>query len=198
MLANAENMTPHESKLSYVDRLLFCAAALIGNVNVMTEDNALRDAINAKCGTGRIRTSREKHQKRNGHTAWFISVLTGRDEPWWRMDDGRTVYRSGDSVVAVLGITNEDWGTVYECSIDKPGAAAAIGAYYRACLPDGYCPCGSKDGKPFWCTCIGNYYGNDLDNGLEKDGAWKFLGSLPKGERRELQDIEWSFRRTNL
>ncbi len=50
------------------------------------------------------------------------------------------------------------------------------------------------DGGPFRCSCIGNHYGNDLDGGLEKDEAWKFLSSLPERERIELQGIEWSFR----
>ena len=109
----------------------------------------------------------------------------------------RIEYLSGDSSVAVLEIAGECWGTVRECSIDKPGAAAAIGAYYRVALLDGYCQCGSRDGRPFRCTCGGNHYGNDLDNGLEKDGAWKFLGSLPEMERRELQSLEWSFRHVN-
>ena len=195
--ARHSNADPDGAGLSLVDTILLCIAARMANVDVMTEDKALRSAIEAECGAGRTCSSREKHQIRNGHTAWFISVVTGKDEPWWKMRDGRIEYLSGDSSVAVLEIAGDGWGTVRECSIDKPGAAAAIGAYYRAAILDGYCPCGSKDGRPFRCTCIGNHYGNDLDNGLEKDGAWKFLGSLPEMERMELQSLEWSFRHVN-
>ena len=72
---------------------------------------------------------------------------------------------------------------VRECSIGKPGAAAAIGAFYQTALPDGYCPCGSSDGRPFKCMCIGNYYGDELDGGLGKEEAWKFLQYLPGDER---------------
>ena len=195
--ARHANADPDGARLSLVDTILLCIAARMANVDVMTEDKALRDAIEAECGTGRTCSSREKYQRRNGSTAWFISAITGNDEPWWQMRDGRIEYLSGDSSVAVLEIAGECWGTVRECAIGKPGAAAAIGAYYRTALPDGYCQCGSRDGRPFRCSCIGNHYGGDLDNGLEKEEAWKFLCSLPEGERMELQSLEWSFRHVN-
>ena len=187
--------TDHDgAKLSLVDAVLFCIATRMPNVDVMTEDKMLRDAIEAECGAGRTCSSREKYQRRNGRTAWFISVVTGKDEPWWKMRDGRIEYLSGDSSVAVLEIAGDGWGTVRKCSIDKPGAAAAIGAYYQITLLDDYCPCGSRDGEPFRCSCTGNYYGDEVDCGLGREEAWKFLGSLPDGERRELQNLEWSFR----
>ena len=192
--ARHANADPDGARLSLVDTILLCIAARMANVDVMTEDKALRNAVEAECGTGRTFSSREKYQKRNGRTAWFISVVTGNDEPWWQMRDGRIEYLSGDSSVAVLEIAGECWGTVRECSIDKPGAAAAIGAFYQTALLDGYCPCGSSDGRPFRCTCGGNYYGNDLDKGLEKDEAWKFLQSLSGNERDNLLGLERSFR----
>lgn len=191
------NANPGAAKLSPVDKMLFCAAVLMDNVDVMTEDNDLRDAIGAECGAGRTCAGREKYQRRNGSTAWFISAITGNDEPWWRINDGRIEYLAGDTSVAVIEVAGDYWGTVRECAIGKPGAAAAIGAYYRTALPDGYCQCGSRDGRPFRCSCIGNHYGGDLDNGLEKEEAWKFLCSLPEGERMELQSLEWSFRHVN-
>ena len=79
-----------------MDTILLCIAARMANVDVMTEDKALRNAIEAECGTGRTCTAREKYQKRNGRTAWFISVVTGNDEPWWQMrqrQDGILVRR---------------------------------------------------------------------------------------------------------
>ena len=149
--ARHANADPDGTKLSFVDTILLCIAARMANVDVMTEDKALRNAIEAECGAGRTCSSREKYQKRNGRTAWFISVVTGNDEPWWKMRDGRIEYLSGDSSVAVLEIAGDDWGTVRECAIDKPGAAAAIGTFYQTALLNDYCPCGSSDGRPFRC-----------------------------------------------
>ena len=191
--ARCAGADPDGARLSLVDTMLLCVAVRMANVDVMTEDKALRAAIEAECGTGRTHSPREKYQRRNGSTAWFIGVITGKDEPWWKMRDGRIEYLSGDSSVAVLDIAGNGWGTVRECSIDKPGAAAAIGAYYRACLPDGYCPCGSSDGGPFWCSCGGNRYGDELDGGLDKEEAWKFLGTMPQNERNRLWALVKSF-----
>ena len=181
--ARYSNADSDGAGLSLVDTILLCIAARMANVDVMTEDKALRSAIEAECGTGRTCTAREKYQKRNGCTAWFIGVVTGNDEPWWQMRDGKIEYLSGDSSVAVLEVAGDCWGVVRECSIGKPGAAAAIGAFYQTALLDDYCPCGSSDGRPFKCMCIGNYYGDELDCGLEKDEAWKFLQYLPGDER---------------
>ena len=145
--ARYSNADSDGAGLSLVDTILLCIAARMANVDVMTEGKALRSAIEAECGTGRTCTAREKYQKRNGCTAWFISVVTGNDEPWWQMRDGKIEYLSGDSSVAVLEIAGNCWGMVRECSIGKPGAVAAIGAFYQTALLDGYCPCGSSDGN---------------------------------------------------
>ena len=100
--ARYSNADSDGAGLSLVDTILLCIAARMANVDVMTEGKALRSAIEAECGTGRTCTAREKYQKRNGCTAWFISVVTGNDEPWWQMRDGKIEYLSGDSSVAVL------------------------------------------------------------------------------------------------
>ena len=139
--ARRDNANHDGAKLSLVDAVLFCIPVRMPNVDVMTEDKTLRDAIEAECGTGRTCSSREKYQKRNGRTAWFISGVTGNDEPWWQMRDGRIEYMSGDASVAVLEVAGDCWGTVRECSIGKPGAAAAIGTFCRTALLDDYCPC---------------------------------------------------------
>ena len=187
------NAKPGGAKLSPVDKMLFCAAVLMDNVDAMTEDDSLRDAIGAECGAGRACTGREKCQKRNDRTAWLISVITGNDEPWWRINNGRIEYLSGDASMAVLEVAGDCWGVVRECSIDKPGAAAAIGAFYQTTLLDDYCPCGSSGGKAFKCSCIGNHYGEELDGGLDKEGAWKFLGTMPQNERNRLWALVKSF-----
>ena len=191
--ARYSNADSDGAGLSLVDTILLCIAARMANVDVMTEGKALRSAIEAECGTGRTCTAREKYQKRNGCTAWFISVVTGNDEPWWRINNGRMEYLSGDASVAVLEVAGDCWGVVRECSIGKPGAAAAIGAFYQTALLDGYCPCGSSDGKAFRCSCIGNHYGDELDGGLEKDEAWRFLGTMPQNERNRLWALVKSF-----
>ena len=56
-----------------------------------------------------------------------------------------------------------------------------------------YCPCGSSDGRPFRCMCIGNYYGDELDGGLGREEAWEFLGSMPQNERNRLWALVKSF-----
>ena len=105
--AKAEYANSDGTKLSLIDCMLLCVAAGATNIDVMTEDQTLKNAIGAECGTDRTCTAREKYQKRNGCTAWFISVVTGNDEPWWQMRDGKIEYLSGDSSVAVLEIAGD-------------------------------------------------------------------------------------------
>ena len=125
------NAKPGGAKLSPVDKMLFCAAVLMDNVDAMTEDDSLRDAIGAECGAGRACTGREKCQKRNDRTAWLISVITGNDEPWWRINNGRIEYLSGDASMAVLEVAGDCWGVVRECSIDKPGRPLQSGHFIK-------------------------------------------------------------------
>ena len=129
--ARHANADPGGTGLSLVDTILLCIAARMANVDVMTEDKALRDAIEAECGTGRTFSSREKYQKRNGRTAWFISVVTGNDEPWWHMRDGRIEYLSGDSSVAVLEIAGDAGGRCANAPSTSPGRPLQSGRFTR-------------------------------------------------------------------
>ena len=131
--ARYSNADSDGAGLSLVDTILLCIAARMANVDVMTEDKALRSAIEAECGTGRTCTAREKYQKRNGRTAWFISVVTGNDEPWWQMRDGRMEYLSGDSSVAVLEVAGELLGD----GARMLHRQARGGSCNRGVLPDG-------------------------------------------------------------
>lgn len=137
--ANAEYENPDGVWLSLVDCMLFCAVAGAANVDVMTNDKALRGVVDAECGTSRACTSRKKYHDRCARTAWFIGVVAGVDYIHWHTWNGRVEYHSGKVLVAVLEIAGDRWGTVTECSIDKPGAVAAIETFYRTALPDDYC-----------------------------------------------------------
>ena len=193
-LINPKYVISWESKLSFVDQLLFYTAMQMDNVDVMTEDRALCDAITSFCGTERLCTARKKHQERCARTAWFIGVLCGRYLRW-RHENYKIGYFANDTLVVSIVCAKDRWGAVDECHIgDKPGAAAAIETYFRTIMPDDRCPCGSKDTSQFICSCyVNNEYGDELDNGLEKDESWSYLCSLNRNECWNLQKSVWSF-----
>ena len=188
--ANAERANPDGARLSYVDCMLLCCAAGTANVCIMTEDRALRDAVDAECGAGRTCTSRKKYHDRNGHTAWFIGVVAGVDCVRRQARNGRMEYHS-EKVRVVLEVAGDRWGTVTECSIDKPGAVAAIETFYRtALLPDGCCRCSLEGARTPNCSCV---YGDTIDCGLDRDGVREFLRTLPGSERGEVLALAKSF-----
>ena len=150
------NARPGDAKLSPVDKMPPCAAAGAANVDVMTEDRALRDAVGAECGVGRACTSRKKYRDRGARTAWFIGVAAGVDSVRRRAGNGRTECRSGKVRAAALEAAGDRLGTVQECPFGKPGAVAAIEAFYGTALPDGCRRCGPGGrciGAPD-CACI--------------------------------------------
>ena len=100
------------------------------------------------------------------------------------------VYYLGGVRAVVIDGTGDRWGTVRECSINKPGIAAAIETFYKTAILNDYCKCSLEGIKALECACI---YGDELDGGLDKDGAWKFLGSMPQNERNRLWALVKSF-----
>ena len=187
--ADAECANPDGARLSPVGCMLPCAAAGTANVDVMTEHRALRGAVEAECGAGRACTSRKRYHERCARTAWFVWVVSaGAGLVRWQARNGRMECRSGKALVAVLEVAGDRWGAVRECSIGKPGAAAAIGTFYRTALPDDCCRCSPEGGGRRCagapdCACV---YGDGVDGGLDKDEAWKFLRAMPGNERGDV------------
>ena len=188
--AKAEYANSDGTKLSLIDCMLLCVAAGATNIDVMTEDQTLKNAIGAECGTDRTCTAGKKYQDRNARTAWFIEVVTGDDSIKWRTTDGMAVYYSGGVRAVVIDGTGDHWGTVLECSINKPGIIAATETFYKTAILNDYCKCSLEGIKALECTCI---YGDELDGGLDKEGAWKFLGAMPQNERNRLWALVKSF-----
>ena len=174
-------VAPGGARLSHVDCMLLCAAASTANVDVMTEGGALRGAVDAECGAGRACTSRKKYYKRCARTAWFIGVVAGVGRVRWHTWNGMMEYHSGGVRMAVLEVAGDRWGVVKECSINKPGAAAAIETFYRTALPDDCCRCSLEGTGALDCSCT---YGDGVGGGgLDRDEAWRFLRTLPGNER---------------
>lgn len=189
---NARCAKPGRVGLSPVDCALFCAVAGSANVDIMTADKALCGTVGSECGAGRTCTSRKKYNDRNDRAARFIRVLAGTGHVSWQARNGTVAYYSRGVCVAVLDDAGDRWGAVRECSVGSPGAAAAIGTFYRTALllPDDFCGCSLEGAGMSGCPCA---YGDAADCGLDGDGVQKFLRALPGSERGEVLALARSF-----
>ncbi len=194
MYAKKEYVNSDGVPLSFEDCYLLYAVSNTANVDLMTEDTMLRTATNAECGAGRACSARKQYYERRNLTAKFVGRLLGGVNVGWQKKGGALEYLAGGSCIAVLEDAGDLAGTVRECAVNgMPNAGTAIKAFFWAAILDCYCQCGSNDGSSFSCTCIGNCYDDELDGGLEKDEAWKFLGSLPKNRCNRLWALTKSF-----
>ena len=128
--------------LSYTDCILLHLVIRHPNVDIMTEDRALLDAVAAELGSqeeGRTHQVMGEYYKRRNNTAWFIKkVLNTRDEvEWMGVRDG-TEYRVDDSWIITISdsmpahvCVQRSGGSGFSPNpfARKPGAMDAVNTY---------------------------------------------------------------------
>ena len=176
--------------LSFVDCMLLCGAMNRANVDVMTADGELTEAMLVKCGIGRTCSPRIHYYKRRNATARFVTKLLGADVK--RIEAGtRLEYTSEDGPVIILD-TSKAEAAVMVCTIGgKLDASEAVRTFFMISIRAAQCQCRADKGKPFRCSCPDFPY--SPDSGLEKEEAFKFLDSLPPRERDKLYSLVKSF-----
>ena len=176
--------------LSSVDCTLLCAAVRTKNVDVVTADGKLAEAVSVLCGKNRVFSSRVNYYRRRHSTAWFVKAVAGVDVEW--LESGTTLeYAAVDGPVIILDISRAEAAVAVYSMVSRPGAAEAIRTYFMVAVPYMWCPCGSNDGRPFRCECPEFPYRND--GGLDREEMLEYLGLLPSGERSELYRLARSF-----
>ena len=187
-----EYVNRHGQPLSLVDCTLLCIAIRFGNIDIMTADGALAEAIVAKCGQTRVCTSRDNYYKRRQYTMWFVSVLADANDVEWIESGNLLGFRSENVYLAVLDTTYAE-AVVLSCRIDdKPGAGEAIRTFFMVSKQSGYCRCCPVDKtKDTKCKCTDVPY--DPDSGLGKDAISDFLRAMPAGKRAKLKALVKSF-----
>ena len=187
--AKKEYLNRRGEPLSFVDCLLLCAAMDRGNVDIMTADGALTEAVKAKCGNKRANNPRTSYYKRRRDTAWFIKVLTGTEVEW--TEAGTMLnYASNEGLAVTLDVSKPE-ALVESCDVEGlSGAGEAIMIFFMVSQLESYCQCGTDGGK-FKCTCPDFRY--DKCSGLDKAGSYEFLGLLRPKTRNKLYAIVKSF-----
>ena len=187
--AKKEYLNRRGEPLSFVDCLLLCAAMDRGNVDVMTADGALTEAVKAKCGNKRANSPRARYYKRRRDTAWFIRVLSGVEVEW--TEAGTMLnYASSEGLAVTLDVSKPE-ALVESCDVEGlSGAGEAIRTFFMESQLDSYCQCGADGGK-FKCTCPDFRY--DECSGLDKAGSYEFLGLLRPRKRNKLYALVKSF-----
>ena len=187
--AKEEYPNKNGDPLSYVDCILLCGAMHGSNVDVLTADSALIDAVLAKCGPGRACSPRNRYYKRRRDTAWFVKVLSGAEVEW---NEAGTIldYVSKGAPVATLDVSKPE-ASVKICRVEGiPLAGEAIRTFFMVSQLDDCCPCGADNGK-FKCLCPDFRY--SPCSGLDKADSHKFLGMLTPRTRDKLYAIVKSF-----
>ena len=180
----------HGNPLSVVDCTLLCAAARADNVDVVTADGKLSEAVAERYGNGRTHSSRVNYYRRRRSTARFVKAVSGLDVEW--IESGIILeYSDADGPVIVLDTSGTE-AAVVACSMaSKPGAAEAIRTFFMVAIPYMWCQCGSDDSGPFRCRCPKFPY--PVDGGLDAEESSAYLNSLRFREWDELQSLAKSF-----
>ena len=191
--------------LSYTDCVLLRLVTGHPNIDIMTEDKALRGAVAAELGSqaeGRAHRVMRDYYERRHRTAWFIQgVLNASDAvEWMGVRDG-TEYHVDDSWIITIPDSmpplagarvqpRSGSGSSSNPFARKPGAMDAISAFFCISERPTYCPCGDPEGrKKFECKCGDARYGDDLDGGLSEGAARRFLYGVPAGTRGRLLSL---------
>ena len=176
--------------LSAVDCTLLCAAARADNVNVVTADGKLAEAVTERCGNGRAHSSRVNYYSRRRYTAQFVKAVSGLDVKW--TESGTILeYSDADGPVIVLDTSGDEAAVMSYSMASKPGAAEAIRTFFMVAIPYMLCQCGSDDPGPFRCGCPKFPY--LVDGGLDAEESSTYLNSLKFREWDELQSLAESF-----
>ena len=169
--------------LSPVDCTLLCAAVRTKNVDVVTADGKLAEAVSTLCGKNRVYSSRVNYYRRRRSTAWFVKAVAGIDVEW--TESGTVLeYAARDGPVIILDMSRAEPAISAHSMISKPYAAEAVRTYFMVAIQYMRCPCGSGDGGPFRCGCPEFPYVND--GGLDRERMLEYMESLPFRERSEL------------
>ena len=180
----------HGDPLSAVDCTLLCAAASTGNVDVVTADGKLAEAVTKRCGDGRAHSSRVNYYRRRRSTAQFVGNVSGLDVKW---NESGTVleYADANGPVIILDTSGVE-AAVVACSMaSKPEAAEAIRTFFMVAIQYGVCQCGSDGSGPFRCRCPEFPY--PADGGLGDEESSAYLNSLKFREWDKLQSLVKSF-----
>ena len=176
--------------LSLVDCILLSTSAHFPNIDVMTSDCALSDAISSVCEASRTCTSRTDYYKRRYNTAWFIKLLLGSDVEW--VETGNILAYISDGGDSILLNTSKKDAYVTSCTVhDKPYVMQAVITFFM--LPMQTCECGANHySNRATCTCKDIPY--SPDSGLGTVPMNKFLNTLSASARNNLWKITKSFR----
>ena len=205
--AEKQYVNEEGESLSLVDCVLLSLVTENPNVDLMTEDKTLLNAVSSECGHEagkRGHRVMEDYYERRNMTAWFIGkLLNASNRVEWKASRGGTEFHVGDSRIVEIG---DSVPPMLEISIrpcgnvilsgpvdDHPDSLGPIAAFYRISGKGGYCPCGDPKGEIFKCACGKMEYGDDLDGGLDEKDTRKFLYKMPAGRRARLLLLVGSF-----
>lgn len=151
--AKKEYPNRYGTPLSAVDCLLLCTAVRFPNIDIMTSDCTLSDAISSQCGHSRTCTSRTDYYRRRYNTNWFAKILAGTEVEW--LEGGNMLAYVAEHGGMVVLDTTEQEARVISCDIsDKQYAGDVIKEFFMMPIQSQYCSCNSGDySDKLKCTC---------------------------------------------
>ena len=189
--AKKEYPNRYGAPLSIVDCMLLYTAVHFHNIDIMTSDCTLSDAISNQCGHSRSCTSRTDYYRRRYNTNWFVKILAGTEVEW--LEGGTMLaYVTENGDMAVLDTTQQEV-SVISCDIsDKPYAGDVIREFFMMPVQSQYCICGSTDySDKVKCTCKDVPY--KPDSGLSRMKMAGFLDSMSARNRNKLWKVVKSY-----
>ena len=190
--AKKEYPNRYGAPLSAVDCLLLCTAVRFPNIDIMTSDCTLSDAISKQCGPFRTCTSRTDYYRRRYNTNWFAKILAGTEVEW--LEGGTMLAYVAEHGGMVVLDTTEQEARVISCDIsDQPYAGDVIKEFFMMPIQSQYCSCDSGDySDKIKCTCKDVPY--KPDSGLSKMKIAGFLNSMSARNRNRLWKVVKSYR----
>ena len=183
--ARYSNADSDGAGLSLVDTILLCIAARMANVDVMTEDKALRERDRDRMRHGQdVHGAREIPEEKRLHCVVHQrgyrqgrTVVADQQTAGWNTCPETRAWRC----LRVAGELLGEWCA--NAPSASPGRQLQSGRFTRRPCWTATARAVPATARPFRCSCIGNHYWDELDGGLGKEEAWKFLQYLPGDER---------------